>query len=36
VVLPAVVAHRLREQADFGGHGSGALVQWLLREVSAL
>ena len=36
VVLPAVVAHRLREQADFGGHGGGALVQWLLREVSAL
>ncbi len=35
-VLPAVVGHRLRERADPAGHGGGALVQWLLREVSAL
>lgn len=35
-VLPAVVGHRLREQADPAGHGGGALVQWLLREVPAL
>ena len=35
-VLPSVVGHRLREQADPAGHGGGALVQWLLREVSAL
>lgn len=35
-VLPAVVSHRLREQADPSGHGGGALVQWLLREVPAL
>lgn len=35
-VLPAVVGHRLREQADPTGHGGGALVQWLLREVPAL
>jgi len=34
-VLPSVVGHRLREQADPAGHG-GALVQWLLREVPAL
>ncbi len=35
-VLPSVVGHRLREQADPTGHGGGALVQWLLREVPAL
>jgi MoxR-like ATPase len=35
-VLPAVVGHRLREVADPSGHGGGALVQWLLREVAAL
>jgi MoxR-like ATPase len=35
-VLPSVVGHRLRERADPAGHGGGALVQWLLREVSAL
>ncbi|OYT94572.1 MAG: AAA family ATPase, partial [Pseudomonas sp. PGPPP3] len=35
-VLPSVVGHRLREQADPAGHGGGALVQWLLREVPAL
>ncbi len=35
-VLPAVVGHRLRERADPAGHGGGALVQWLLREVSAV
>jgi hypothetical protein len=35
-VLPAVAGHRLRERADPSGHGGGALVQWLLREVPAL
>ena len=35
-VLPSVVGHRLREHADPAGHGGGALVQWLLREVPAL
>lgn len=35
-VLPSVVGHRLRERADASGHGGGALVQWLLREVPAL
>lgn len=35
-VLPSVVGHRLREVADPSGHGGGALVQWLLREVPAL
>lgn len=35
-VLPSVAGHRLRDQADPGGHGGGALVQWLLREVPAL
>lgn len=35
-VLPTVVGHRLRERADASGHGGGALVQWLLREVPAL
>jgi MoxR-like ATPase len=35
-VLPSVVGHRLREQADPTGHGGGALVQWLLREVPVL
>lgn len=36
VVLPAVAGHRLRDQADPAGHGGGALVQWLLREIPAL
>jgi MoxR-like ATPase len=36
VVLPSVAGHRLRDQADPAGHGGGALVQWLLREVPAL
>ncbi|MCT4906246.1 AAA family ATPase [Pseudomonas aeruginosa] len=35
-VLPAVAGPRLRDQADPTGHGGGALVQWLLREVPAL
>ncbi|MBT8764862.1 AAA family ATPase [Metapseudomonas boanensis] len=35
-VLPAVAGHRLRERADPSGHGGGALVQWLLREVPTL
>lgn len=35
-VLPSVVGHRLRERADPAGHGGGSLVQWLLREVSAV
>ncbi len=35
-VLPAVAGHRLRDQADPAGHGGGALVQWLLREVTPL
>ncbi len=35
-VLPAVAGHHLRDQADPTGHGGGALVQWLLREVPAL
>ncbi|ENB7452499.1 AAA family ATPase [Pseudomonas aeruginosa] len=35
-VLPAVAGHRLHDQADPTGHGGGALVQWLLREVPAL
>lgn len=35
-VLPSVVGHRLRERSDPTGHGGGALVSWLLREVPAL
>ncbi|MFG3694357.1 AAA family ATPase [Stutzerimonas stutzeri] len=35
-VLPSVAGHRLRERANTTGHGGGALVQWLLREVPAL
>ncbi|WP_448681918.1 AAA family ATPase [Pseudomonas nicosulfuronedens] len=35
-VLPSVAGHRLRDQADPAGHGGGALVQWLQREVPAL
>ena len=35
-VLPSVVSHRLREQADPAGHAAGSLVQWLLREVPVL
>jgi len=34
-VLPAVAAHRLRDSASPQGQ-SGALVQWLLREVAVL
>ena len=33
-VLPSVAGHRLRDAADPAGHGGGALVQWLLREVT--
>ncbi len=35
-VLPAVVEHRLRESADFGGHGGGALAQKLLGSVDVV
>jgi len=35
-VLPSVISHRLRERSDPTGHGGGALVQWLLREVPVL
>lgn len=35
-VLPSVVGHRLRERADPTGHSGGTLVQWLLREISAI
>jgi MoxR-like ATPase len=35
-ILPAVIGHRLRERTDPTGHGGGALVQWLLREVPVL
>lgn len=35
-VLPAVAGHRLHDRADPRGHGGGLLVQWLLREVSAV
>jgi len=35
-VLPAVVEHRLRESADFAGHGGGALAQKLLTSVDVV
>ncbi len=35
-VLPAVVDHRLRESADFAGHGGGALAQKLLTSVDVV
>ena len=35
-ILPSVIGHRLRERTDPTGHGGGALVQWLLREVPVL
>ncbi len=35
-VLPAVVEHRLREAADFSGHGGTALAQRLLTQVDVI
>ncbi len=35
-VLPGVVEHRLREAADFTGHGGGALAQKLLAAVDVV
>ncbi|MEQ9450880.1 MAG: MoxR family ATPase [Pseudomonadales bacterium] len=35
-VLPSVVEHRLREDADFTGHGGGALAQQLLGSVDVV
>ncbi|CAN0525972.1 unnamed protein product, partial [Scytosiphon promiscuus] len=35
-VLPSVVEHRLREAADFTGHGGGALAQQLLGSVDVV
>ena len=35
-VLPAVVEHRLREAADFTGHGGAALAQRLLTSVDVI
>jgi MoxR-like ATPase len=35
-VLPSVVEHRLRESADFTGHGGGALAQKLLGKVDVV
>jgi len=35
-VLPSVVEHRLRESADFAGHGGGALAQKLLSSVDVV
>lgn len=35
-VLPGVVEHRLREAADFAGHGGGALAQRLLASVNVV
>lgn len=35
-VLPGVVEHRLREAADFAGHGGGALAQRLLASVDVV
>ena len=35
-VLPAVVEHRLREAADFTGHGGSALAQRLLSKVDVI
>ena len=35
-VLGAIVEHRLRETADFSGHGGGALAQRLLNQVDVI
>jgi len=35
-ILPGVVEHRLRESADFAGHGGGALAQRLLASVDVV
>lgn len=35
-VLPGVVEHRLREAADYAGHGGGALAQKLLASVDVV
>jgi len=35
-ILPGVVEHRLRETADFSGHGGGALAQRLLSKVDII
>ncbi|HJP51524.1 MAG: MoxR family ATPase [Pseudomonadales bacterium] len=35
-VLPAIVEHRLREAADFTGHGGSALAQRLLTKVDVI
>jgi MoxR-like ATPase len=35
-VLPAVVEHRLRETADFSGHGAAGLTQRLLSKVDII
>jgi MoxR-like ATPase len=35
-VLPGVVEHRLREAADYAGHGGGALAQKLLSSVDVV
>ena len=35
-VLPSVVEHRLRESADYAGHGGGALAQRLLSSVDVV
>jgi MoxR-like ATPase len=35
-VLPGVVEHRLRDAADFAGHGGGALAQKLLSSVDVV
>ena len=35
-VLPGVVEHRLRESADYTGHGGGALAQKLLTSVDVV
>jgi MoxR-like ATPase len=35
-VLPSVVEHRLRESANFAGHGGGALAQKLLGSVDVV
>ena len=35
-VLPSVVEHRLRESADFSGHGGGALAQRLLATIDVV
>ncbi len=35
-VLPSVVEHRLREAADFSGHGGTALAQRLLTQVDVI